>query len=193
MLLDRMPMWFQLKLGRWWMDNISRQHGPKGLRKQVTDLTPEDLRETPVWEYALDEEGEPGQDEETLRPCPGVEKVDPKKGIFVVATSFQAADGTRFSGFATPVVTEEDHSEQPTIITDTGFVNFWRGMAFDERKLDEAIAAGYDALKRSPAELFPLHWEMGVRVKGGSSKGELRGFGYLRKLSRSSWSEDWKT
>jgi hypothetical protein len=164
-----------------------------GVRKQVTDLTLDDLRETPVWQFALDEEGEPGQDEETLKPCSGVEEVDPKDGIYVVATSFQAADGTRFSGFASPVAADEDHSEQPTIITDSGFVNFWRGMAFDEHKLDEAIAAGYEALKTSAAELFPLRWEMDVRVKDGPSKGELRGFGYLRKLSRLSWSEELKT
>jgi hypothetical protein len=165
----------------------------KGLRKQVTDLTLADLRETPVWQFALDEEGEPGQDEETLKPCPEVEEVDPKEGIFVVATSFQAADGTRFSGYATPVAADEDLSEQPTIITETGFVNFWRGMAFDEQKLDAAIAESYEALKTSPAELFPLRWQMDVRVNGGSSKGELHGFGYLRKLSRLTWTQELKT
>jgi hypothetical protein len=163
------------------------------LRKQITDLTLDDLRQTPVWQFAQDEEGEPGQDEETLKPCPGVEEVDPTQGIFVVATSFQAADGTRFSGFATPVATDESLSEQPTIITDTGFVNFWRGMAFDERKLDQAIAAGYEALKTSAAELFPLRWEMDVTVKGGPSKGELHGFGYLRKLSQLTWTQERKT
>jgi hypothetical protein len=164
----------------------------KGVRKQVTDLTLDDLRETPVWEFAIDEEGEPGQDEETLRPCPGVDEVDPKNGIFVVATSFRTTDGTQYSGFATPVATDEG-TEHPTIITDTGFVHFWRGMAFDERKLDEAIAAAYEVLETSPAELFPLRWEMDVSVKGGPSRGELPGFGYLRRASRSSWSEEWKT
>jgi hypothetical protein len=98
------------------------------LRKQVTDLTLDDLRQTPVWQFALDEEGEPGQDE--------------------------AADGTRFSGFASPKAADENFSEQPTIITASGFVNFWRGMAFDERKLDEAIAAGYEALKTSGPSSF---------------------------------------
>jgi hypothetical protein len=38
------------------------------IRKSVTALTLEDLREHSVWEFALDEEGEPGQDETTVRP-----------------------------------------------------------------------------------------------------------------------------
>ncbi len=191
----RQPMWFQLALGRWWMKHVSRQHGPKGLRKQVTDLTLEDLRETPVWEYALDEEGEPGQDEETLRPCPGVEEVNPKKGLFVVATSFQAVDGTRFSGFATAQVTDESETGDvhPTIITDSGHVHFWQGSVFNESELEDRIADSYAALEKSPGDLFPLRWEMHVSVKGGSSEGEFPGFGYLRRASRSSWSEEWKT
>jgi hypothetical protein len=34
---------------------------------------------------------------------------------------------------------------------------------------------------------------MAVDVKGGPSKGELRGFGYLREVGGSSWSEEWTT
>src|SRR5215218_3072632 len=40
----------------------------RGPRKQMTDLTIEDLSQGPVWEFAIEEEGEPGQNEETLRP-----------------------------------------------------------------------------------------------------------------------------
>ena len=66
-------------------------------------------------------------------------------------------------------------------------------MVFDESKLEATIAGSYDALRTSPAELFPLRCEMAVDVKGGPSKGELRGFGYLREVGGSSWSEEWKT
>jgi hypothetical protein len=46
-------------------------------RKQVYELTVEDLRQHPVWEFALDEEGEEGQDEATVRPFVSSGSVDP--------------------------------------------------------------------------------------------------------------------
>ena len=41
------------------------------IRKQVYQLTLDDLERTPVWEFALDEEVEEGQDEATVRPVEG--------------------------------------------------------------------------------------------------------------------------
>ena len=38
------------------------------IRKQVYDLTAEDLRRYPLWEFCLDEEGIEGQDEATVKP-----------------------------------------------------------------------------------------------------------------------------
>ena len=38
------------------------------IRKQVYELTVDDFTEFPVWEFALDEEGEENQDEATVRP-----------------------------------------------------------------------------------------------------------------------------
>jgi hypothetical protein len=64
------------------------------LRKQVGDLTPSDLEQYPTWEFALDEGGEEGQDEETVRPRPEVEFADPGEGLFIVRAEFAAADGT---------------------------------------------------------------------------------------------------
>jgi hypothetical protein len=72
------------------------------IRKQVTDLRPDDLATYPIWEFALDEEGEEGQNEETVRPRPDLDRADPAEGIFIVRTEFVAADGTRFDGYASP-------------------------------------------------------------------------------------------
>jgi hypothetical protein len=66
----------------------------KGPRKQVTELTIDDLDQCPVWEFALDEEGEPSQDEETVRPRPEITIVDAADGLFVVSARFTAADGS---------------------------------------------------------------------------------------------------
>jgi hypothetical protein len=46
------------------------------LRKQVYDLTTEDLDFAPIWEYAHDEEGEEGQDEATVRPVEPARSLD---------------------------------------------------------------------------------------------------------------------
>lgn len=38
------------------------------IRKQIYEITLEDLLQFPVWEFALDEEADEGQDESTVRP-----------------------------------------------------------------------------------------------------------------------------
>ena len=51
--------------------------GGPAIRKQVFDLRPEDFASTPIWEFALDEEGASGQDEATVRPRPDLKHADP--------------------------------------------------------------------------------------------------------------------
>jgi len=68
------------------------------IRRQVYDLTLEDLNEFPVWEFALDEEGEEGQDEATVRPYMNSGKLDPSDGMFVVRAIFTLADGSKMHG-----------------------------------------------------------------------------------------------
>jgi hypothetical protein len=52
---------------------------------QVYGLSLADLERFPVWEFAFDEEGEPGQDEATVKPRPHLaDGVDPDEGLFVV-------------------------------------------------------------------------------------------------------------
>jgi len=68
------------------------------IRKQVYQLTLDDLERTPVWEFALDEEVEEGQDEATVRPVEGPFPLDPAGGMFVVRARFRLGDGTRLTG-----------------------------------------------------------------------------------------------
>src|SRR4029450_4048260 len=97
------------------------------IRKQVTDLRPDDLARFPIWEFALDEEGEEGQDEETVKPRPHLTRADPAWGIFVVRAEFVAADGTRFHGYVSPHEDTRLSYTQPTIVTADGQVRFWFG------------------------------------------------------------------
>jgi hypothetical protein len=55
------------------------------IRKQVTDLLTDDLERFSIWEFALDEEGEQGQDEATVRPRPDLQRPDPGERMFVIA------------------------------------------------------------------------------------------------------------
>lgn len=65
------------------------------IRKQVYELTLDDLRKSPVWEFALDEEGEEGQDEATVRPCEIPAPLDPADGPFIIRALFTLADGAQ--------------------------------------------------------------------------------------------------
>jgi ADP-ribose pyrophosphatase YjhB (NUDIX family) len=98
------------------------------IRKQVGDLTPSDLEHYPTWGFAIDEKGEEGQDEETVRPRPEVEFADPGEGLFVRA-EFTAADKAH--------------------------VPFWFGAV---PPTPARLDASYRALSKTPEVLFPLRY-----------------------------------
>jgi hypothetical protein len=151
------------------------------IRKQVYELTNRDLLEQPVWEFAIDEEGEAGQDEATVRPVAREELSDPTDAMFVVRANFTLADGTTYLGYLTPA-TEEDTSIgtiQPIIVTDAGQVGFWFGvMAPSTASIREA----YDKLGRKADQVFPISFVSDVEVAGGPVSGSLNGFMYLRSF-----------
>jgi hypothetical protein len=151
-------------------------HG--GERKQIADLRLADLARCHVWEFALDEEGEPGQDEETVKPRPDVDTLDPSAGLFVVAARFTAADGGGFAGYVTPGEPGAG-VEAPTALTDTGdHVPFWLGMRKPNRaELDRA----YRTLGREASDLFPLRVEALVPTKDGTLVHQIHGFGFFDK------------
>lgn len=144
-----------------------------GERKQIGGIRASDLRDYPVWEFALDEEGLEGQDEETVRPRPDLQRVDPRDGLFVVAAEFEAADGTRFGGFLTP---QEQHLVgyvQPTIVVGESHVRFWFGIVEPDPHM---LAASYRALGRGSDELFPLRYRSLVETVKGDVAGTIDGF-----------------
>jgi hypothetical protein len=149
------------------------------IRKQVTDLRPDDLTRYPIWEFALDEEGEEGQDEETVKPRPDLDRADPARGMFIVRTEFVAADGTRFDGYASPQEDAHLGYTQPTIATAEGQVQFWfGGVPPRPGKLD----ASYRILGKSAAELFPLRYRALVEHDGAALEGEIGAFMHLESM-----------
>src|ERR1041385_6972364 len=71
------------------------------IRKQVYELTLDDLTAFPIWEFKLDENGG-GQDESTVRPYATPSLLDPADRMFVVRAVFMLADGSRLQRYVTP-------------------------------------------------------------------------------------------
>jgi hypothetical protein len=143
------------------------------VRKQLSDLVASDLERYPIWEFAIDEEGEEGRDEETVKPRPELEIADPAEGIFIVRAEFTAADGTRFDGFVSPH--EENHIGylQPTILTEEGRVPFWFGVVPPGTP---ELDASYRQLGKTAAQLFPLRYRALVEHAGTELEDEINGF-----------------
>lgn len=141
------------------------------------------MLELPVWEFALDEEGEEGQDEATVRPCEISGALDASRGSFVVRATFTLADGTPMNGcMMTPSSSGDGLSTlQPVIITERGQVLFWHGaIAPNARRLAEC----YEKLGRDAARVFPVQVVSDVEMVGGPVRATIPGFLVL---------EDWKT
>ena len=156
--------------------------GSARIRKQVYDLTPEDLGRHAVWELALDEEGEEGQDEATVRPYPLEGPLDPSSGMFIVRARLQLADGTQLRGYLTPPVqgASDLGTLQPVIVVDGGQVGFWCGMLPPEPAY---LATSYARLGKATASaVFPARFESDVDLVGGPVSGELPGFLVLEDL-----------
>jgi hypothetical protein len=146
------------------------------IRKPAYELTVQDLETYPVWEFAMDEEGEEGQDESTVRPCVVSGPIDPDDGQYLVRANFKLANGARMKGWiSTPYDREFDLGDvQPVVVTPAGQVSFWCSVI--ERKASD-IAADYKCLGAATAhEVFPMQFESDVELVGGPISGEIPGF-----------------
>lgn len=159
-------------------DNMSASH----IRRQVCDLGVDDLDRHPVWEFALDEEGEEGQDETTVRPCEISGVIDPSTGTYIVRAWLSLADGTRIRGYLTTPVQGDSTlgTLQPTAVLAAGQVSFWCGVLEPE---PAHIAESYARLgKSSPAQVFPVAFQSDVELVGGAIAGEVPGFMVLEDV-----------
>jgi hypothetical protein len=153
------------------------------VRRQVYELRIEDLRDHPVWEFALDEEDEEDQDEATVRPVDSSVPVDPSAGMFIVRANFTFADGTKATGYITPPPTSDEDlgTIQPQIVALGGQVGLWCGMLVPE---PQQIKAFYALLGKSKGtEVFPLQFVSDVPLAGGPIAGTVPGFLVLEDLA----------
>ena len=149
------------------------------IRKQCYDLRPEDLERFPIWEHALDEEREPGQDEATVKPRPDLTVADPGEGLLLARAELTARDGTRYDGYVYPSQEQAWGFIQPTIVTGDGQVNFWCG-AFPTKP--PALAAAYELLGKSAEQLFPVKLQCVVEYEGATLEGDVSAFMHYEHL-----------
>jgi hypothetical protein len=148
-------------------------------RKQVYELKIDDLEKHDVWEFALDEEGEDGQDEATVRPYRRSGKLNPDKGMFVVKAKFIASNGKKYAGYLTPPAQGNSSigTIQPIIILPDGQVSFWKGMFAPSK---DKILESYKMLGvKNPSELFPIKFQSSVPITTGPVQGTISGFMYF--------------
>jgi len=153
------------------------------IRKQVSDLTDADFSLSAVWEFALDEEGEEGQDEATVRPYAVSGALDPAAGMFVIRARFALADGTVMRGYLTPPVQGDSTlaTLQPIIISPAGQVIFWCGMIVPTA---QQITESYMRLgKWSASGVFPIRFESAAPLREMQVRGEIPGFVILEDFS----------
>jgi len=140
-------------------------------RKPVVKLTVADFRAFPVWEYAIDEEGEGEQDETWVRPvdCAAI-----PKGAYsqIVGSDFVTSAGRRLQGFMI-VTTANGHVEVDAgaILGRIGY----RVLPPLSRKLAVRRRASWVveerdrlllALAQREAEVFPLRYSLRAAVRG---------------------------
>lgn len=149
------------------------------IRRQVYDLTQDDLILSPVWVFThgeedLSEEDLAEQDEATVRPVAEPAALDSLEVMFVTAARFSLADGTTMAGYISPGAPEDTGLGrlQPTIITEQGQVSFWFGILCPTPK---DIAGAYKLLGKRPEQVFPISFSLAVQTKSPLS-GTIPGF-----------------
>jgi hypothetical protein len=148
------------------------------LLKQFADLTEADFERHPVWIqcHVMDYE-EPWHDdtdEETFRPRSGALPAEPGEGTLLVRASGTLPDGSRLPGFLTPAFEAGDlGTMQPHLFAATTLFAFWGG-AFGIAP--ERRAAFYEAVRRGPADAFPLRFAAEAGLSRGVTTVEVLGF-----------------
>jgi hypothetical protein len=145
------------------------------VRKQVYELTLDDLARFPIWEFRSDKDGAENQDEATVRPFTASGPLDPADRMFIVRAIFTLADGSKMKGYFTPPAPGHEGlgTLQPIIVTDRGQVRFWCGTAAPDAK---RLARSYELLAKDGGQVFPIRFESDVELVNGPARGSLPGF-----------------
>lgn len=149
----------------------------ENLRIQFDDFNVSYFETSPIWEFAIDEEGEEGQDETTLKPRLDLTLPDPSEGLLIVECEFEAKSGKKFRGVCSPSFDDSLNSIQPYILADNQFINFWFGIMQPDKGTKDGI---YRVLNETPDTLFPLTFQSKLTMADGSRiSGQIDGFMWM--------------
>jgi len=134
-------------------------------RKPIDQLTPEDFGAFPVWEFALDEESNPDQDETWVRPI-DTSAVPADAYSLLVAADFTTSSGQPLQGFVGVTTAGALQIDQPILLANGSYLPYLpSAVAFlqPQPTAGEWLAA---QLGLSVAELFPLRYTLRVVIDG---------------------------
>ncbi len=145
------------------------------IRKQVYELSAQDLEKYPMWEYALDEEDEPDQDEATVRPVQELPANPEDRSQVVLAMTLTLADGTSSYGvIKCPTTPDWDMSDLlPAMLVNDGMVSFWQGVRVPSR---DTLSNEYRRIGKVAEQVFPAGFRTLVEIDGHIVHGTIDGF-----------------
>ena len=137
-------------------------------RKPVDSLDEIDLLMFPVWEFAIDEEGDDqreDQDETWVRPVDA--KVSPQgEYSLIVAAKFLTSSGPQFPGLMIVSTTEGVEFLGGAILQKNEYIIVSTPVFWNANEDNEKLVA---ALGMSKSEVFPLSFKLEVRIDGETS------------------------
>jgi hypothetical protein len=155
---------------------ICTMANPERIRKQVYDLTVQDLNEHPLWEFCSDEEGEEGQDEATVKPSEDREVTGYSDGAYILACDVTMADGTTASGYTYSGEPGDFGCLQPNVITVSGQVNFWLGWLRFVKDPQQRVQKALAQLNKDSASVFPVRFQTRPHINGAGMEIAVNSF-----------------
>ncbi|WP_207432172.1 hypothetical protein [Sabulibacter ruber] len=154
------------------MENIEK------LRIQFEDFNKSHFEISPIWEFAIDEEGEDGQDETTLKPRLDLKYPDPSEGLLIIEGEFMSKSGRKYSGLCSPSFDNSLSSIQPYIFAGNQMANFWMGISQPD---DQTKEETYKMLNETSESLFPIILESILPNADGSKlQAQIDGFMWIK-------------
>ena len=155
----------------------------ENLRIQFDDFNLSHFDISPIWEFAIDEEGEEGQDETTLKPRLDLKFPDPSEGLLIVECEFVTKSGKQFRGLCSTSFDDSLSSIQPYIIADNQFIMFWFGIVQPDKETKDSV---YKVLGETTESLFPIKFQSKLTTADGSKiSGQVNGFMWMTLSDRS--------
>jgi hypothetical protein len=145
------------------------------IRKQCYELTAEDFERFPCWEYALDEEGRPGQDEATVRPTKKRDRGgNIGEKIFVLGV-FSFPNGRIRLGQLTIGTGLDVSDTQPVLFANGRLLGFYHGALVPSKT---ELRSEARLLREICENAFPIYYSTALRDKSGQplASGVLKGF-----------------